>query len=105
MTPYEPYLCALECNMPAGLIVAASAVRNTVGTSGAKFDGVHGDNARVAMHELPPSLPPPFLPANYGAGLTAGNADQSSTILIAVIAACASLFILFVVCCRRIRFS
>ena len=45
--------------MPAGLIVAASAVRNTVGTSGAKFDGVHGDNARVAMHELPPSLPPP----------------------------------------------
>ena len=45
--------------MPAGLIVAASAVRNTVGTSGAKFDGVRGDNSRVALHELPPSLPPP----------------------------------------------
>jgi serine/threonine protein kinase len=36
------------------------------------------------------------MPTNLGAGLTAGNADQS-TILIAVIAACASLFILFVV--------
>ena len=44
----------------------------------------------------PPSPPPPFLPANYGAGLTAGN-PKESTILIAVIAACASVFVLAVV--------